>query len=141
MALLVIFLPAACRERVRPDILLITVDRLRADRLGIYGSRQNLTPNIDRFAEGALVFDRAYAVAPITGPSLSSAFTSHYPHETKITDNGLLIPTGVATLAELLRRGGYETAAVVSKPGTRLKLLRSARESRGLQRARGVFSV
>lgn len=112
----ILILTVGCRERRRPDILLITIDTLRADRLGVYGSRLGLTPNIDGLASGALVFDRAYAVTPITGPSLSSAFTSHYPHETKITDNGLLIPTGVVTLAELLRRGGYETAAVVSNP-------------------------
>jgi arylsulfatase len=109
-------LTLGCRERKPPDILLITIDTLRADRLGAYGSRMGLTPNVDALAREALVFDRAYAAAPITGPSLSSAFTSHYPHETKITDNGLLIPAGVVTLAELLRRGGYETAAVVSNP-------------------------
>ncbi len=116
LACAILILAAGCRERRRPDILLITIDTLRPDRVGVYGSRLGLTPNIDGLARGALVFDRAYAVAPITGPSLSSAFTSHYPHETKITDNGLLIPTGVVTLAELLRRDGYETAAVVSNP-------------------------
>jgi arylsulfatase A-like enzyme len=108
-------LAAGCR-REKPDILLITVDTLRADRLGTYGSTLGLTPSLDRFAQDALVFDQAYAVAPITTPSLSSAFTSHYPHETKVTDNGLRIPAGVPTLAELLRREGYETAAVVSNP-------------------------
>ncbi len=108
-------LAAGCR-RAKPDILLITVDTLRADRLGAYGSLLGLTSSLDRFARGALVFDRAYAVAPITMPSLSSAFTSHYPHETKVTDNGLQVPPGVPTLAELLRQEGYETAAVVSNP-------------------------
>jgi arylsulfatase len=108
-------LAVGCR-RAKPDILLITVDTLRADRLGVYGSLLGLTPSLDRFAQGALVFDRAYAVAPITAPSLSSAFTSHYPHETKVTDNGLQIPPGVPTLSDLLRQEGYETAAVVSNP-------------------------
>ncbi len=108
---------AACRERRRhPDIVLITIDTLRADRLGIYGSRLGLTPHLDQFARGALVFERAYAVAPITAPSLSTAFTSHYPHETKVTDNGLTIPTEIETLAGFLREQGYETAAVVSNP-------------------------
>ena len=105
---------AGCSRR--PDILLVTIDTLRADRLGVHGSSLGLTPNLDRFGREALVFENAHTVVPITGPSLSSAFTSHYPHETKITDNGLPIPDKVPTLAEFLKSLGYETAAVVSNP-------------------------
>jgi len=105
------------QANLRPvDVVLVTVDTLRADHLGVYGATGAPTPAIDRFAAGALVFERAVAPSSVTGPSLSTLLTSHYPQETKITDNGLPLPPGVLTLPDLLRRAGYSTCAVLSNP-------------------------
>jgi arylsulfatase A-like enzyme len=104
-------------EPPRPiDLVIVTIDTLRVDHVGAYGGPPGATPAIDRFAASGLVFDRAVAPASVTGPSLATLLTSHYPHETQITDNGLPLPRGVLTLPELLRRAGYQTVAVLSNP-------------------------
>ena len=100
----------------RPSVILISVDTLRADHLGAYGSRAGLTPHLDRFASRAVVFEEAYSSAPLTGPSLSVLLSSHYQHETKISDNGFPAPSAVPTLPEVLKEAGYATAAVLANP-------------------------
>jgi arylsulfatase len=111
------------RERA-PHVFLITVDTLRADRLGAYGSRRNLTPRLDALAETSLVFDQAYATAPITLPSVSSLLTGRHPSVTGVTSNLGIVPETVPTLASRLRDHGWRTGAVVSnfalRPVTRL---------------------
>ena len=118
--------PAA--PRGAPNVLLITVDALRADRLGSYGSKRNLTPNLDRFAQDAVVFEKAFTSAPWTAASMGAAFTSLYPSELGLVpverdvrhnryQGGLFTPQ--PTLAEVLRRAGYVTAAELSNPQIR----------------------
>ncbi|MFZ5476736.1 MAG: sulfatase [Myxococcota bacterium] len=85
-----------------PSIVLVSLDTTRADRLGAWGSAAGLTPSLDRFAEEAVVFTRAYAQSNSTASSHRSVFTSRYPCE----------PTSDApTLAEILHTYGYATAA------------------------------
>jgi arylsulfatase A-like enzyme len=88
-------------------ILLITVDALRADHLGTYGYPRPTSPNLDRFAQQSVVFERAYAPAPHSSFSLCSMMTSEYLHET--LDLGHPAPT--QTLASELAAAGYHTAA------------------------------
>lgn len=88
-------------------VLLITIDALRADHLGTYGYARKTSPKLDRFAEGSLVFERAYAQAPHSSYSLSSLMTSEYLHET--LDLGAAPPE--ATLASVVAEAGYHTAA------------------------------
>jgi len=111
-----------------PNVLLITVDALRADRLGCYGSRLGLTPNLDRFAQDAVVFRSAFSSAPWTEASLGSAFTSLFPSELGLVrgnrlDDQVRFEGGVftpqPTLAELLRNGGYLTMAELVNPQIR----------------------
>lgn len=98
-----------------PNVLLVTIDTLRADHLHCYGQSLPTSPNIDALAARSVVFDRAIAASGYTGPAHSSIMTSRYPrrHSTAFS-NGLLELGGVETLAEVFREGGYETAAFVS---------------------------
>ena len=98
-----------------PDVLLlITVDTLRADRLGAYGSPLGLTPNLDALAEESIVFEAAYAAAPFTLPSLSALMTGRHPQELGVFRNESMLPQTVPTLASELRNRGWGTHAVVS---------------------------
>ena len=110
---------AACSPGEVPEsgprlLLLLTVDTLRADHLGAYGSERSLTPNLDALAAESLVFDIAYAPAPFTVPSLVALHTGRYPQELGLQINLSKLPSDVETLAEILRERGWKTAAVVS---------------------------
>jgi arylsulfatase A-like enzyme len=109
-------LVAGCGPPARPigAVLLLTVDTLRADRLGAYGSERGLTPHLDALAARSVVFERAYAPAPFTFPSLAGLFTGRYPVELGIRRNSSAIPEGVPTLASALKAHGWRTGAVVS---------------------------
>jgi arylsulfatase len=107
-------------RRDRPDIVLITIDTLRADHLGSYGYPRDTSPNIDRFAQDSLVFENCLSHASETCASLASLFTGFLPHETKALLDCYL-PPAVDTLAEILRSQGYKTAAVVSNFALRKK--------------------
>jgi choline-sulfatase len=99
----------------RPNILIITIDTLRADHLGCYGFPLARTPAIDRVAsEGVRCLD-AIAAAPITMPSHTSIFTGLFPPAHGVRDNGAYaLGEGAVTLAERLRDAGYTTHAFVS---------------------------
>jgi arylsulfatase A-like enzyme len=88
-------------------VLLVTIDALRADHLSGYGYARPTSPELDRFAGGALQFQRAYAQAPHSSYSLSSLHTSEYLHE--VVELGRALPE--ATLATTLAAHGYHTAA------------------------------
>lgn len=95
----------------RPNLLVITVDTLRADHLGCYGAGAPLSPNIDRLAEGAVLFEQASVTAPVTLPSLVSLFTGRYPGAHPVRTNRGRLPDGIPVLAEILREAGYGTTA------------------------------
>lgn len=97
------------------NLLLITVDTLRADRLSCYGYSDNQTPAIDRWASEGALFERAYAEVPLTLPSHASILTGATPLFHGVRDNaGFNLPAERITLAETVRAAGYETAAFVS---------------------------
>ncbi len=98
----------------RPNILLFTLDTLRADSLGCYGNRNPTTPTLDRLAAEGTRFTRAYTVAPLTIPAHSSVFTGLLPPRHGVRDNGdFFLDDGAVTLAELLADAGYDTMASV----------------------------
>ena len=84
------------------NLLLVTVDTLRADRVGAYGYAQARTPNIDSIAARGIRFDRAFATAPITLTSHASMMTGLYPAGHGARHNGLRVSGTVATLASSL---------------------------------------
>jgi arylsulfatase A-like enzyme/Flp pilus assembly protein TadD len=95
------------------NVLLVTIDTLRADRVGAYGSDRGLTPAIDRFARTGLRFDRTYAHVPLTLPSHTSLMTASYPPHNAVRDNGTFRLGDSPTLASALKGAGYRTAAFV----------------------------
>ncbi|MGE4606718.1 MAG: sulfatase [Myxococcota bacterium] len=97
-----------------PNLLLIVVDTLRADHLGAYGYPRETSPAIDALARAAIRFDRAYAAAPWTKPSVASMITGLYPAALGIDNVFSRLPQSALTLAEILRANGYRTAGVVS---------------------------
>ena len=96
-----------------PPVILISIDTLRADHVGVYGYRRIATPNIDSFAEGGTLFSNIACQTPLTLPSHTSLFTSTYPFENGIQENAELIPPGAITLAAVLKSHGYKTAAFI----------------------------
>lgn len=103
--------PAELRQ---PNILLIVVDTLRADRLGAYAWVEPTSPNIDRLAATGVLFERMYTQAPQTQPAVSSILTGTYPGTHGVRANGIFaLSPSALTLAEVLRDRGYRTGAVV----------------------------
>ncbi len=101
--------------RPRPHLLLITLDTTRADRLGCYGYAGARTPVLDELAAAGVLCERAYTVAPLTLPAHASLFTGLYPAETGVRTNGRgRLDDSLPTLAQVLKRQGYDTAAFVA---------------------------
>ena len=107
---------AACRgQGPRPNVLLVTIDTLRADRLGCYGAREAETPAIDALAREGVLFQSAYSPLPLTLPSHATMLTGLQPVAHGLVDNGITSSDlGAATLAERLSAAGYDTAAFVA---------------------------
>ena len=102
------------REAIRPNILFISIDTLRADHLSCYGYSKQTSPNIDSLATHSHVFKKAYATIPTTLPSHLSMFTSMYPTQLGVTSNGKYVSFDIVTLPEILSENGYSTAAFVN---------------------------
>jgi arylsulfatase A-like enzyme/Flp pilus assembly protein TadD len=98
----------------RPDILLITIDTLRADATGFSGNPKARTPVLDRLAARGRVFPNAHAHNVVTLPSHTNILTGLYPYQHGIRDNtGFRLAASVPTLATVLRDAGWATAAFV----------------------------
>ncbi|MHC4846357.1 MAG: sulfatase [Planctomycetota bacterium] len=131
----------AAPSRGQPPVILISLDTLRADRLGVYGYDKPTTPNLDAFAAGAKLYTNAHATSPWTLPSHASMFTGLYPfehgchrydHGGPIRDpdmpreeihalNAALMEASsldpsFLTLAEVMAGNGYRTGAVIANP-------------------------
>ena len=97
----------------RPNIILITLDTTRADRMGFLGSRRGLTPNLDAMARQGVVFTRAYSHVPITTASHATILTGTYPQFNRVNDFGVPLSPRLPYLPDLLRAQGYHTGAFV----------------------------
>jgi len=101
-----------CRDL---NLLVITLDTMRADRIGAYGYPSAETPNIDGLAAKGILFENCYAPVPITLPAHCSLFTGRYPQGHQVRGNGTyLLKTGETTLAEKMKEQGYQTYAKVA---------------------------
>lgn len=105
---------AGCGPSGPPDVVLVTLDTLRADRLGAYGATGVSTPAFDALAADGVLFEHAAAPMPLTVPSHASMLTGRYPRELGMLNHGMVLPDGEETLAETLRGRGYRTAAFVA---------------------------
>ena len=101
-------------SRSRLNLLLVTIDTLRADRLGCYGYPKIETPNLDSIARRGVLFENAVAPAPLTAPSHASMMTGLNPtvHKVRNTGGFVLLPSDT-TLAKVLQDQGWDTAAFV----------------------------
>jgi arylsulfatase len=109
----------ACRgsgapATARPNVLLVTIDTLRADHLGAYGYPVPTSPHIDRLAARGARFGAALTTAPATVPATASLLTGRVQAATRVRRNGERLPAEATTLAELAAAAGWTTAAIVS---------------------------
>jgi arylsulfatase A-like enzyme/Tfp pilus assembly protein PilF len=105
-------LPLLCSPH--PNLVLITIDTLRADHVGVYGDAAAETPTLDALARRGVRFARARSAAPLTGPSHATILTGVYPPQHGVRDNvNFVLDNRHPTLAGLLKEKGYRTAAFV----------------------------
>ncbi len=110
-------LQAAAQTPAKPalNVVLITIDTLRADHVGCYGYKQIKTPNIDGLAADGARFERAFAVVPVTLPSHTTMLTGTYPMLSGMHDfSGNKLSPLQPTLATVLKQAGYQTGAVIA---------------------------
>jgi arylsulfatase A-like enzyme/Tfp pilus assembly protein PilF len=107
-------LAAVQAQTPRPNVLLITLDTVRADRLGAYGYTKGATPALDRLAREGVRFADATTQAPLTAPAHAAILTGLYPARLGVRDNAATpIPDAVTTAAEAFKAGGYRTGGFV----------------------------
>jgi len=96
-----------------PNIILITIDTLRANHLGCYGYERNTSPNIDSLARQSVLFQTAVTPRARTGPATAAVLTGQYPHTNTVRTNWVPLPKKAITLQEILSNKNYVTSAVV----------------------------
>jgi arylsulfatase A-like enzyme/Flp pilus assembly protein TadD len=101
-------------EKAVPNIVLITLDTTRADRMGFMGSRRGLTPNLDGLARQSAVFTRAYAQVPLTSPSHATILTGTYPQYHHVLDFPDVLGEDLPYAPAILQSHGYHTAAFIA---------------------------
>jgi arylsulfatase A-like enzyme/Tfp pilus assembly protein PilF len=106
-------LPTKSTAPRHPNVVLITLDTTRADRMGFLGSDRGLTPNLDAFARQATIFSRAYAQVPLTTPSHATILTGTYPQFHHVNYLGDALGKALPYLPEIFHENRYETAAFV----------------------------
>jgi arylsulfatase A-like enzyme len=108
---------SACNSDAVPDdlnVLLVTIDTLRADHLGCYGYAHGISPHIDALAAESMLVESFYSPLPLTAPAHSTLLTGRDPWETGVRYNGIPLPAAETTLAEILRGQGFRSGAFVS---------------------------
>jgi arylsulfatase A-like enzyme len=117
LALLAVLSACGAATEGRPNVLLVTIDTLRADRVGCYGYERDTTPNLDRLAAEGVRFANAYSHAPFTAPSQASLLTSlHTPSHGVFAWAEELDPS-IPTLGQRFSSAGWRTAAFYNHPG------------------------
>jgi len=106
-------------ESARPNILVVTIDSLRADHMGCYGYERDTSPRMDTLAEEAVLFERAYSHAPFTAPSHASLLTSLHTKSHGVHAWAESLSDGARNLAERFGPAGYRTGAFYNHPGMR----------------------
>ena len=102
-------------DRARLNLIVVTLDTTRADRIGAYGYPNAGTPNLDSLAQDGVLFDHASTAAPITLPAHSSIFTGRFPPQHGVRDNGgYFLNDKEETLAEMLKGRGYATGGFIA---------------------------
>lgn len=114
LILAAVVVAGATQAAEKPGVVLLSVDTLRADRLGCYGHTDPTSPNIDKLAAASLVYEDSLCEVPLTAPSMCSMITGRYPREIGLTRNGVQLPDDMPTIAERFQAAGYATWCVQS---------------------------
>jgi choline-sulfatase len=102
-------------RKAKPNVILITIDTVRADHVGCYGATGVRTPTLDGLARDGIVFERAFSQVPLTWPSHAAILTGTYPFQNGVQDfTGQPLDPKFRSVAEAFKRSGYATGAVVS---------------------------
>lgn len=103
----------------RPNVVLLIIDTLRADRLGCYGFPEQTSPELDEYARSGVQLDNVLAQCSWTRPSIGSMLTARYPRSIGLYQDGVpeQLRDGFTTLAEVLRANGYHTFGITANPG------------------------
>jgi len=104
----------AAKTAAKPNIVLVTMDGVRADRTGFLGGQSGFTPNLDRLAGESIVFMHAYSQSPVGVPSHATILTGTYPQTHHASEFSVPLPGALPYLPDLLHKAGYATAAFVS---------------------------
>ena len=96
------------------NVLLITIDTLRRDHVGLYGEGESRTPNIDRLGKTGIIYTNAVTPVPETAPAHATMLTGLHPLRHKVLSNGAALTRGYRTVPEVLNQEGYATGAFVS---------------------------
>src|SRR3977135_476741 len=118
------------------NVVLITLDTTRADRMGFLGSDRGLTPNLDALAKQSVVFTRAYAQVPLTTPSHAALLAGTYPQFSDLEALGAPLGKDLPYLPDLLHKHGYHTAAFLGA-----YILDPAAAAPGFQRGFDVYDA
>ena len=114
VAVAFVFSVGGCSQAPPPNVLLITIDTVRADRIGAYGYAKASTPVLDRLAREGVRFADATTQAPLTGPAHAALLTGLYPARIGVRDNATTpVPDTVTTAAEVFKSRGYRTGGFV----------------------------
>lgn len=100
----------------QPNVILISIDNLRADHIAAYGYERPTTPNLDLLASEGVVFEQHSAQAPLPAPSRASLLTSRYPSDHGVSTPGDAPTEGSVHIADAFRRASYATAALAQGP-------------------------
>ncbi len=106
-------LPPLAAAAEKTNVILITLDTVRADRMGFLGSKRGLTPHLDALAKQSVVFEQAYSQAPLTPVSHATILTGTYPQFHQVHDFGNKLGSTLPYLPDLLHARGYRTGAFV----------------------------
>jgi choline-sulfatase len=128
---------APARASGPPNVFLITLDTVRADRMGFLGSPRGLTPNLDALARQSVVFTRAYSQVPLTTASHATILTGTYPQFHKVSDFGIPLAQDLPYAPSIFKSRGYSTAAFVGS----LVLDPNARSAPGFDRGFDTFDA
>lgn len=106
---------AATSAKTPTNVILVTIDTVRADRLGCYGAKDVETPTLDGLARDGIVFERAISQVPLTWPSHAAILTGMYPFQNGVQDfTGQPLDPHIKSVAQAFKERGYATGAVVS---------------------------
>ena len=137
LALATVLRTSVAAQPSPPNVIVVLVDTLRADRLGVYGNRNGLTPYLDELARRGTVFSNAYASSSWTCPSVASLFTSRYPSQHQVTTLDARISDSEVTLAERLQQARYRGLGFVAN----LRLTEQLGYGQGFERWNSYLSA